>query len=487
MRLIGLQAENIKKLKLVSVKFDQDKPVITISGANEQGKSTFLDCFEYAMSGTKSLKDVSMPIRMGEDHAKVVVETDEITVTRTWTATGNTYLKVTNKEGWEPKGGAQALLDKLYSAFSFDPLAFSQMEDKKQLDVLLKLVNISLDLTKWGVDRKKIFDSRTEVNRQVTDLEGQLKLMADVPVNTPDEEIPAAMILQEQAEAQKVKEENDRKRRDFTTQNDLKRRNLRNSNDEKREALEIATDELENLAKEKASHDEKILALQEEINIIRLLVGGITLAVEEKTKEREMLKADVDTLIDPNTMELPGMESLGLIDPDMTVFAEKIKNVEETNRLVRVKKKKAESQGNYATKKAESDAKTTELATMDKQKADALAAAKFPIEGLSFNESGILYKGIPFNQCSSAERLRVSTAMGMAMNPKFRAMFIRDASLLDSRNKAMIAKMADENGFVVFMEVADDTGKLGIFIEDGEVKAIDGEPFKLEAEEVAHA
>ena len=193
----------------------------------------------------------------------------------------------------------------------------------------------------------------------------------------------------------------------------------------------------------------------------------------------------VSKLTDPDTMTLPEMVSL--VDPDMTVFAEKLENVEATNMRVRSKKAKAKLTEALLAKTSESAEKTKKLATMDSEKATALKAAKFPIAGMSFDDNGIIYKDIPFSQCSSAERLRVSTAMGMAMNPKLKAMFIRDASLLDSKNKAMIEKMAEENGFMVFMEVADDTGKLGIFIEDGEVKAVNGEPFTLVAEEAKDA
>ena len=219
MKIVGLMAENVKKLKLVNIRFEDGKPVITISGANEQGKSTFLDCFEYALSGAKSLKDVSMPIRKGEDHAKVVVETDEIIVTRTWTASGNTYLKVTNKDGWEPTGGAQALLDRLYSAFSFDPLSFSMMKDKDQLTTLLKMVKIPLDLDKWAIERKKVFDERTESNRQKSDLESQINGMVDSVLYVPDEETPVSAVLEEQAAAQAILNENNEKRRRHQEEN----------------------------------------------------------------------------------------------------------------------------------------------------------------------------------------------------------------------------------------------------------------------------
>ena len=482
MNIIGITAENVKKLKLVQLQFDPKKPIVIISGRNEQGKSTLMDCVEYAMSGGKALKDVEMPIRKGEDHAKVIITTDELIVTRTWTAAGNTYLTVTNKDGWKPSGGAQELLDKLYSSFSFDPLAFSQMKDDKQLEILLKLVKIPIDLNAWAKDRKKIFDERTSVNRDVTDLEGQLKLMVDVPADTPDEELSAAAVLEEQAWAQAVRESNEAARRALENHNQEQRNKAAREREDIQRSIDLASDSELNAREKWSQNNEEIARLQKELSN-KL---SVKVSVEKDISENETIKFTLmDVLGNMPDLVLPDPESLGLVDPDMTVFAKRISDVEETNRLVRIKKKHQEILTNLSAKKLDADGKTATLLTMDKKKSDALTAAKFPIDGLSFTDTGIIYDGIPFGQCSSAEKLRVSTAMGMAMNPKLKAMFIRDASLLDRGNKSMIEHMAQENGFMVFMEIMDESGKLGIVIEDGEVKSIDGQPFKLEADKEA--
>jgi hypothetical protein len=96
--------------------------------------------------------------------------------------------------------------------------------------------------------------------------------------------------------------------------------------------------------------------------------------------------------------------------------------------------------------------------------------AKFPIEGLSFGEDGVLYNGVPFKQCSAAERLKVSMAMAMALNPKLRVIRILDGSLLDSTNMNLIQEMVKEKDYQVWIEVVDESGKVGITIEGGEVK-----------------
>ena len=112
---------------------------------------------------------------------------------------------------------------------------------------------------------------------------------------------------------------------------------------------------------------------------------------------------------------------------------------------------------------------TFELVRIDKTKAEGLAAARFPIPGLGFEDGGVSYQGVPFKQASSAEQLRVSLAMAIALNPSLRVIRIADGSLLDSDNLTLIESMAREHDFQVWIEMVDDSGERGIVIEDGAV------------------
>ena len=69
---------------------------------------------------------------------------------------------------------------------------------------------------------------------------------------------------------------------------------------------------------------------------------------------------------------------------------------------------------------------------------------------------------------------RVSVAMAMALNPEVRVIRITDGSLLDSENLRVIGEMASAGDFQVWVERVDESGKVGITIEDGEVVATAG-------------
>ncbi len=68
----------------------------------------------------------------------------------------------------------------------------------------------------------------------------------------------------------------------------------------------------------------------------------------------------------------------------------------------------------------------------------------------------------------------------------------KDGSLLDSKNLAIIDRMAGDNNFQIWMESVDETGEIGIVIEAGEVKTNNYEtdggrvPNEVESESVLY-
>ena len=114
---------------------------------------------------------------------------------------------------------------------------------------------------------------------------------------------------------------------------------------------------------------------------------------------------------------------------------------------------------------------TAQLDAIEKRKADGLAAAKFPVEGLGFDADGVLYSGRPFNRASSAEKVLVSAAMMIALNPELRVLIVRNGNDLDSDSLTALEDMASDADFQIFIEIVNETGDFGITIEDGGVAA----------------
>lgn len=418
MKIIELQAENFKKLKVVRVAPAGN--IVQISGDNEQGKSSIIDAIwaAFDFASMKRESRLSLPVHAGAEEGFIKVTLDDLIITRTFTNEGST-VTVENAEGAK-YGSPQKILDGLLGKVAIDPFSFSTMDDKKQRETLLKIIDLKIDLEKTKAFRKGAFDKRTDLNREIKMLESQLMGIDEIPDNTPDVEQSAATVMDEINQAQKTLNENDR----------IRRRLVENQNETEKIRKEIAR-------------------------------------VED-------ILADLKTKLDAAGLEHIDLSEKAdaLIDPDMSTFKMRLAQIEEINNNVRTKKAMEAVCKQLDNLRNQVIVQESKIAAIDKEKLDALNAAKFPIDGLSVSDDGVTYKGIPFSQCSSGERLRVSIAIAMAMSPRLRVIRITDGSLVGPTNMALIAEMAAKNDYQIWIEKVDTSGKIGIYIEDGEVKAI---------------
>jgi DNA repair exonuclease SbcCD ATPase subunit len=119
----------------------------------------------------------------------------------------------------------------------------------------------------------------------------------------------------------------------------------------------------------------------------------------------------------------------------------------------------------------QADKLTAAIAALDVQASAAVQACQFPLPQLTIAENIVRYGDVPFDQCSSAEQLRISTAIAMRLNPKLRIIRITDGSLLDSENFRMLSEMATENDYQVWVEVVESANRSAVLIENGEVSS----------------
>ena len=123
-----------------------------------------------------------------------------------------TRLTVENADGARFPS-PQKMLDSLLGSLTFDPLAFSRADDKKQVDMLSKLCG--LDMAAVEREHKTDFDARTGFNRTAKSKRAAADAMY-VPADTPDEPISVAGIVQQvrDAEARNRELENERGERE---------------------------------------------------------------------------------------------------------------------------------------------------------------------------------------------------------------------------------------------------------------------------------
>lgn len=418
MKITRLQAENVKRITAVDI--TPEGSLVTIRGRNGQGKSSVLDSIAYALGG----KGLAPPevIHRGADTAQVILETETYTIKRRWTANDRSTISVSSKDGAKYPS-PQAMLDRLVGRLSFDPLAFMRLKSAEQAAALRQLVG--LDFSEQDAKRAELFAERAVANKEIA----ASKVLYDSTTHYPDapaEPVSLSDLLAEEAAAREVAATNERLRKE-------------------------AADRSADLARAETAVKEAVEALERAKATLCAVRAGRD---EAQGAEEKALKA-----------------CEGLTDPDLTEIRRRLESVETVNARVEQNRKRALMAEGLEDAKAESDRLTREIGEIDVAKARALAEAHFPVEGLSFDGDQVTFRGLPLEQASDSERLRIAVAMGIAMNPELKVLLIRDGSLLDEDSLATVGAMAEEAGAQVWLEVVGKDG-VGIVIEDGQVEYV---------------
>ena len=413
MKVQALHIQNTMRIKVADIE-RPDGHMVVLTGKNAQGKSSALKSLFWAIGGPKAVQ-IDQVVREGADKAVVNVELDDYVVTRSQTAGGTMTLKVETKDGKSFKS-PQALLDSILSKSSIDPVAFIGLSAKDQVAKLLEIVKLSINPQEIDAKIKGIFEERTAIGRVVKQLEGQLAGMTEVAGDVPNEPVSASALLDELEAANAV-----------IAENSVKRNNLE----------------------------------------------SYLLGIKQRRQEVAELQEEIDRMEAWVTEHEPEINAI--VDPDIDAIKAKLADIDGINAKVRAKKDYVELSDKLATQRDLAAACTTNINDFEAEKRAALAEAKFPVAGLGFGDGCVTYKDIPLSQASSAEQIRVSMAIAMATNPDLKVIHIAAGSLLDSEGMNIIKEMAESGDYQVWVEKVDESGKVGIVFEDGEIVAVNEE------------
>jgi hypothetical protein len=179
-----------------------------------------------------------------------------------------------------------------------------------------------------------------------------------------------------------------------------------------------------------------------------------------------------DQLGEKDSEVVAALEAAG-DEEDASGLSRQIGSAQETARKVEANRHYAKAEARVRVLAEEHEKAEAALAALRDKRVALVQAAKMPIDGLDLGDGGVLYKGLPFEQASSAEQLRVSVAMGLALNPSLKVLLIRDGSLLDDANLATIATMAHDAEAQVWIERVGEGEEVSVVIEEGRVKGVE--------------
>ena len=412
--ILAMEAENIRKIKAIMV-HPSAVGVVKICGGNAQGKSSVLDCVQLALA--RRTTDVEVPIRTGEDKARIVLDLGEFQVIRTFTAKDD-YLTVQRKDGKLAR--PQQFLDALIgTGLGFDPLAFATQKPATQVVALLDLLKLPEDPRKLDARKADLYAQRTEVNREIKTLQAQAAGLPGPNDAVPRELVSVETLLAEHAAMTKAEARNNSLRQEQTF-------------------------------------------LQEQMRRCDETIGRIVAELETARAQRaEIGEAFVKT----------ANAAAAIQDPDLAGIMEQIRTAESVNATVRQVQRHDELCEQILGKEMEATGLTSQMEGLDARKLQILSEAPFPVPGLGFTEIQgeyrVTFNGIPLAECASSERLRVGMAIAMATNPTVRVILIREGSLLDKDSLAAVETMAKEGLYQIWVEIVGEDGADAFVIQDG--------------------
>ncbi|MCO4101090.1 MAG: hypothetical protein HEQ38_17185 [Gemmatimonas sp.] len=305
----------------------------------------------------------------------------------------------------------QKLLDGLYSKL-IDPLAFARLTPKQQRDTVAEMAGLSAML-----------DELADVNRDLKAAQARLDAMPEVAAVEP---VDVSATLAE----------------------------IRDAREENRVA--------EALAARLAQLQSQAAGAREVAERKRAQAHALLVEAEQCDGQASVLDASASLIVVPAAV-------------DLTPLERRLEDAETINAQARAYADReflAKTVADYA---AESQALTDALTAREAERKAVIEAADLPIDGLGFGDDCIMFNGVPFDQASNAEQLRISAAIAMAMNPKLRVLIVREGSLMDASSLRMLTEMAEERGFLVLAETVDESGDVGVYIEEGRVAAVNGQ------------
>lgn len=421
MKITLLKIENFQCIDRVEIE-PGDRSLVLIAGNNRQGKSSLLRAMSAALGGGKGKPD--RPVRDGEEVAEIVIELDngDLVVTKRFSDSGKVSLEVKGKLG--RIASPQRILDGIVGTRFLDPLAFTRLTARHQRAKLLEIVDIGIDLDENASQRKAVFAERTEANRDVK------RLISERGAFEDPGEIPAKKDLEE-----------------LLFELDALR-----SQESKAENAKRALGRLNRNISVAASAVEKVEA-------------SLSLARSDLDLHVEMLNSDQGKLLDIANVD---------VTEAIAVIREELAQVDSHNANVTCMQsnKEAIDQVDVALLDARESAAdfNAQVNALDKEKSDALAIAKMPVDGLGLGESDVLLNGIPLSQASGAEQLQLSLAIAASTSPELRDIWIEDGALLDSESLELVSAFAKENDLRVWLERVGELDDDCIIMEEGAIR-----------------
>lgn len=425
LRILKAVIKNFKNIDYREI--DVQGRSIVIAGKNEAGKSSLIQAL---VSPFNSKFTPLEPIKKGEERGELEItiggelEGEEVKYKI------GTYFTPGNKRGrlalWDAngqpiKGSEKTFLDSIIGDISFDIMEFVELAKsntgalsksgvKKQIEIIKSLIprEATMKLRELDIEKERIYDERTEINREVKLIKGQIEK------NGFSQED-----IEKYSEEKSISEINDKIRKAEKFNN----------------AFEQSQDFM-------CRYDSRVTSLDITIQELE--------AELKKTKEErsnlEKHKVKVEEFLEKNPKP-----------KDIEALEKEMQELSSFNTKVAQVKSMEQQQSELKDKESLAERITERLKAIDEEKEHVFSNAKMPVKGLAFNEEMVTYNGLPLSEenIPTSTIIGIGAKIGMTLNPNLRLLVIKRGESLDEERMETILKICEKQGFQLLIEKVD--------------------------------
>ena len=432
----------IKKLELLNFqvieKFEAEfnGNVYFVTGDNELGKSTLLKAIGALLTGER---DEVLRNGASKGFAKMVVGDDgeEFDVSLSFTENNPRGTLTIKQKSTGMATNNVSMLQRIFGYQDFDAVEFSRWSEtaegrRKQIAVVKALMAPAIRERIEAIDNEVsgLKTERTGVNRDVktfdTLIAQIMERMEPGDVEKYATPINVTGLMEQQAtNAQLIEKAK-------TVRNALEQRTAQLAEIPGR--IELAEDSLKK-AKEAAA---RMIAEAEKTYKETMAV------IEAERADFENRKANAEQWLAKYEEN----------NPEKTNVAEQLAQAEAHNKKYSLVEQYKEKKNQFDTIKAKAEQMEARIDALAKERAELIANAKLPIDGLTFTDDGLELNGVPFvpGKVSDSQIMEIATKLIIASNPTVRVFRIARGESLGAKRLETIIEVAKRNGFQGFIE-----------------------------------
>lgn len=406
-KINALEIENVKRIRAIALEPTANGLTI-IGGNNGQGKTSVLDAIAWALGGDRLKPDnAERKDSMLPPRIKVTLS-NGLVVERTGK---NSSLKVTDPNG---QRHGQQLLNSLVEELALNLPKFMNAGDREKADILLQVIGVKDQLQAMERREKELYNQRLLLGRTAEQKEKYAKEMPFYP-DAPEAVVTVTELIQRQQM--------------LLAQN--------GANQQKRFQLEQMLQ-----TKSRMEHD--IMELKSKLSMLE--------------SQYETLSQDIRTA--QMTVEQLRDESTAEIERD-------IAEIERINIKVRANLDRAKAADEAMQYKAQYDDLSQQLEEARKARYALLNNAPLPLPGLSVEDGELTYNGFKWGSISSAQQLKIATAIVRALNPQCAFVLMDKTEQMDLNTLQEFGEWLREQGLQVIATRVSTGDECSVIIEDG--------------------